>query len=390
MLPAPAASLLGRLMGAFSRRHGLPQRGGNEVALLEGGHRFLAACREGIRGARAHLRLEMYIWADDVVGREMVELLKEALARGVKVTGLVDGVGSLGFGAQMQALNAAGAQLHWFHPLRIDRPLWMMNRRNHRKLLIVDGVEAYLGSANWGLDYAPDQNPEAFVDLGLALRGPSVEDLVADFGQAWAAALGDAPGFPPAPGPPCHTGSWTGGVDVQVLSNVRHRRVFRRHLGLLLSGAQARVQVANAYFVPGPRFVRLLRRLAARGVKVEILVPGHTDSALVQAAGRYAYGRLLGAGVKVWERQGRMLHAKALVVDGTWIQVGSTNLDPRSYDLNLELQVVLRHALLAERVSASMDAQLAQSRPVDARAWAERPWTQRLREAFAYRIRWLL
>ncbi|HJW09539.1 MAG TPA: phosphatidylserine/phosphatidylglycerophosphate/cardiolipin synthase family protein [Holophagaceae bacterium] len=378
------------MLRIFSRRHGIPLRSGNEAALLEGGHRFLEACRQGIRGARAHLRLEMYIWADDAVGREMAALLKEAMARGVKVVGLVDGMGSLGLGSLLQDLQAAGAQLRWFHPLRFDRPPWLMNRRNHRKLLVVDGVEAYLGSANWGLDYAPDQNPEAFVDLALALRGPVVEDLVADFEEVWRRAVGPAPALPPAPGPACFEGPWLQDVQVQALSNVRSRRVFRRHLALLLSRAGSRVQVANAYFVPGPLLIRLLRRLARRGVAVEILVPGRTDSALVQAAGRYAYGRLLSAGVKVWERQGRMLHIKALAVDGVWIQVGSTNLDPRSYDLNLELQVMIRHPVLSERVARLMEQQMAESVAVDPVAWERRSWRQRIQEAFAYRISWLL
>ncbi|HXC16788.1 MAG TPA: phospholipase D-like domain-containing protein, partial [Holophagaceae bacterium] len=184
LLSDPVHALRARLLLRAAHRYGMPLREHNAVGLLPGGDAIFEATLALIQGAARDLRFEMYIWANDPAGREIMEALRAARARGVAVRGLVDAVGSWGAGAMVGELRASGADIRWFHPVASWRPM-LWNRRNHRKLLIADGAEAVVASANWGLDYRPSENKEAFLDVGLVLRGPSVPDLVADFGSAW-------------------------------------------------------------------------------------------------------------------------------------------------------------------------------------------------------------
>lgn len=369
----------------------MPLREGNQVGLLPGGDAILEATLTLIRRARRELRFEIYIWEDDATGREVQAALREALGRGVAILGLVDALGSWRAGRMVSELRAAGADLRWFHPVASWRPrLW--NRRNHRKLLIADGVELVLGSANWGMDYRPSGNREAFLDVGLALRGPSVADALEDFAAVWRRSEGSPPPPPAVGGGPMWDGPWHGEAQVQLVSSaVSHPRMrLRRHFSLLLSQVRRELLIANAYFLPGPRILRRLRRLAARGRRVVLLLPGVTDQAFVQAASRHIYGQLLGGGVRILERAGTMLHAKAVLLDGEALLAGSANLDPRSFRHNLELNILVRQPALVAEARGHFEAQLAQARPCDPAAWAGRSWRARAWSWFAYRFRWWL
>ena len=393
LLPDSLQALMRRrLLMRAAHRHGMPLREGGEAALLPGGDAILDATLALIRGASRDLRFEMYIWADDAVGRELAEALKGAVARGVAVHGLVDGVGAWSARAMVVELRAAGADLRWFHPVAPWRPkLW--NRRNHRKLLIADGAEAVVGSANWGLDYRPSENPKAFLDLGVALRGASVGDLVEDFASAWRRAGGGAAAPVTAlDHGPLWKGPWRGDALVQIVSSAAPggRVRLRRHFRLLLSQVREELLVANAYFIPGLPMLRRLGSLARRGRRVVLLLPGASDQAFVQAASRHIYGPLLRSGVRILERERRMLHAKAAVLDGEALFTGSANLDPRSFRLNLELNVFLKQAELVAEARALLEAQLPLSQEIAMEDWARRSWIARAWSWFAYQFRWWL
>ena len=392
LLPDPLEVVRRRLLLRAAHRQGLPLREGNQVGLLPGGDEILEATLALIRRARRDLRFEIYIWEDDATGREVQAAFREALARGVAVRGLVDAIGSWGAGRLVSELRAAGADIRWFHPVASWRPrLW--NRRNHRKLLIADGAELVLGSANWGMDYRPSGNREAFLDVGLALRGPSVADALEDFATVWRRSEGsDPPPAVPAEGGPLWGGPWHHEAQVQLVSSAapRQRRRLRRHFRLLLSQVRSELLIAHAYFIPGPRILRRLRRLAARGCRVVLLLPGVTDQAFVQAASRHIYGQLLKGGVRILERAGTMLHAKAVLLDGEALLTGSANLDPRSFRLNLELNVLVRQPALVAEARAHFEAQLAQARACDPAAWAGRSRWGRAWSWFAYQFRWWL
>ncbi|HTL98434.1 MAG TPA: phosphatidylserine/phosphatidylglycerophosphate/cardiolipin synthase family protein [Holophagaceae bacterium] len=392
LLPDPLQAARARFWLRGAHRHGMPLREGNAAGLLPGGDAILDACLALIRGARRDLRFEMYIWSDDAAGRELALALRAALDRGVAVRGLVDAVGSWGSGAMVAELRAAGADLRWFHPVAGWRPkLW--NRRNHRKLLIADGMEAIVGSANWGLDYRMAENPKAFLDLGVVLRGPSVADLGEDFRAAWRRSEHETPP-PPEPGMegPIWPGPWREGALVQVVSSAapRGQAFLRRHFRLLLSQVRAELWVANAYFIPGFIVLRRLRNLARRGRRVILLLPGASDQPFVQAASRHVYGALLEAGVRIFEREHRMLHAKAALLDGEALFTGSANLDPRSFRHNLELNVLVRQPEIAAEARALFEAQLPLSKEREAAAWPRRPAWARAWSWFAYQFRWWL
>lgn len=385
--PDPREVLRRRRLLRQAHRLELPLREGNALRLLEEGADILSATRALIQGARAALAFEIYIWADDAVGRDLALLLREAHRRGVRVRGVVDGVGSWGALPLIRELQAEGLDLRIFHPPSLLNSLRVWNRRNHRKLVVRDGAEAVVGSANWGMDYATDWNPLGFHDLGLQVRGPVVHDLQEDFERAWARAGGTPE--PPAPVAPLGAGEgWIREVPVQVVSSLRRRgpAAFTRHAQLLLAEARSEVRLLHAYFVPSRGILAGLVRAARRGVRVEVLVPGHTDQPFVQAAGRHAYGELLAAGVGIWERPSRMLHAKVAVVDGAWVSMGSANLDARSARFNLELNLHVQSPELARQLQVVAEALKTESHPCDPERWRRRSlwrrWGQRLAWAF--------
>ncbi len=373
-------------------RLGLPLRDDNAVSLLDSGSAILAATKSLIRAARHSLYFEIYIWADDAVGREIAALLRDAKTRGVDVRGVVDALGSWGSAALLSDLDEAGVSLLRFHPVAPWRRFRIMNRRNHRKLLICDGKEAIVGSANWGMDYDERANPKAFLDEGVVLRGPIVKDLGEDFDKVWRRAGGGFFEQPVGADTRIWPGPWIEPVTVQLVTSAGRRgtRAIRQHLRLLLSQVQRELLIANAYFVPGVSLTKMLCRAAKRGVAVRILVPGHSDSGFVQAAGRASYGKLLESGVRIFERQGRMLHSKAGVFDDGLALIGSGNMDPRSFSLNLELSLAIHHPGVAAELRRIFEAYRTESVEIQAEVWARRPWWHRVYEQFAYQFRWLL
>ena len=390
--PLAAIRAFRRRLASFGGRDAYAPRDGNAVALYVGGGAILEACRELIRSAARTVDIEMYLWSDDAVGNGMVDLLLEAVRRGVTVRAVYDAIGCIGATAHLERLAAGGARVVAFHPFLPWRWRGNPNHRNHRKLLLIDDTAAVLSSANWGLDYAPESNPAAFVDAGLGVAGPVVADLAADFRRIFA-IVGETlpepsaprPGLPP-PGEPI------GGVTAQVLSGITRgdRNPIRQVYTFLLKTARSEVVIVNAYFVPGRRFVRLLGKAAQRGVSVSLHLPGRTDQRFVQAATRSTYGRLLRAGVQVFESEARAIHAKAAWVDGAILVLGSANIDPRSFVHNLELNLNVHSPYLVTSLAAAGAGSLLSGRAVDLAAWQRRPLATRLLQHLAYQLRaWL-
>jgi phosphatidylserine/phosphatidylglycerophosphate/cardiolipin synthase-like enzyme len=393
VLPDPARAAWRRFLLRFSHQHGLPVREGNAVDLLLGGAGLLDATRDLIRGARASLRFEMYIWKPDGVGEELADLLVEALGRGVRVHGVVDHLGSLGAAPLVARVQAAGGELRFFHPVGLWRPLRIWNRRNHRKAVIADRAEAVVGSGNWGEEYDLRFTAEAYLDLGLRLRGPTVADLDEDFRRVWRRTGGADPGPAasaetplPWPCPPCQ------GATVQLVTSLGRFgvRAIRRHTEFLVRQAQGRLWIANAYFIPTLRLRRLLARAARRGVDLRLLLPGVSDNPVALAASRAGYGALLKAGARILERDRRFLHAKAALVGRDYALIGSANLDSRSFRHNLELNLLVQHPDLARRLEEAFEAQVPESRVVTLADWEARSWWTRLWQRAAYGLRWWL
>ena len=373
----------------FGRRNRLPLSEGNAVRPLVQGDLILEATRRLIDEATSSLCVEMYIWAPDATGRDLLARLQAAQGRGVRVRCVVDHFGSW---EMTDLLEGSGLDVRFYHPIGRRLPWQHWHRRNHRKLVIADG-RAVLGSANWAEAYDCSLNRACYRDLGVEVSGPVVADLRSDFQRSWVRA-GGSPFREPVPETaPALVGEagWIHPVSIQVLSSLNGGgRALRRHLFVVLRQLREWALITNAYFVPDPQLLRLLQRTARRGVAVEVLVPGDTDHPFVQAASRATFGRLLRAGARIRERQARMFHAKAALLDGELVVIGSANLDSRSFRHNLELNLLVRSAGLVEAFREAIAPDLAASALWTLEAWEALPAWRRALQRFAYLFWWWL
>lgn len=334
-----------------------------------------------IDAAHTSIRCETYIWSDDAVGTRFRDALTRAAIRRVRVHVLVDGAGSSALPKNYwQPLLAAGGTVHVFNPLTFRH----FSLRNHRKLLLVDDTVAITGGFNISTDYDGDGIADGWRDFGLELRDPAaLLQLAASFDSLFAdhlirhwllRRLRHGPLrrrlFYQQPGPVLFSGPRL----------VRNQ--FSRHLLATLRDARY-VRIASAYFVPGFGLRRALRAVALRGGTVELLLAGKTDVPLAQHAARSLYGPLLKAGVRIWEYQPQILHAKLALIDDS-VFVGSANLDARSLAINYELTVHIQNTRLAAEAGATFSADLLQSKAITYEAWKKsRTWFARIRGACA-------
>ncbi len=373
---------------------GRPLTTGNAVVLLKDGPVTYRAMLQAIESARNHIHLETYIFDDDAVGQRFADALLRQRQRGVAVHVIRDSVGTLYTPeAFFQRLVDGGVQVLVFNPINPAQAKgeWLLNERNHRKLLIVDGQVAFLGGINISSAYsggsfrrassARPGDPAGWRDTDLEVRGPVVADFQRLFLDTWerqhGAALPDRAYFPPL--------EKAGDQVVRAIGSSpqdEHSLIYITLLSAIAS-AQTSVRLTNAYFVPDPQLLNALEAAAGRGVDVVLVLPSQSDSWLVLNAGRSHYERLLRNGVKIHERRGAVLHSKTALVDGVWATVGSTNLDWRSFLHNHELNAVVLGAGFGEQLHAMFERDLAVSDAIVLAQWEQRPLYQRMREAFA-------
>jgi len=336
---------------------------GNRVTLLETGGAYFPALIEAIDRAVHEIHLESYIFADDATGRAVAAALGRAAGRGVAVRVLVDGFGARDFAATLGVpLRAAGAELQVYRPevarFRMRRHRL---RRLHRKLVVIDGLIAFVGGINVIDDMdTPGQTPPRF-DYAVAIEGPLLPVIHAAARHLW--QLISWANFRhrlPLPArfaiPPL-----CGEVDAALVlrDNLRHRRDIEDAYLAAIASARREVIIASAYFLPGRRFRHALMDAAGRGVRVTLLLQGRVEYLLLHYATQTFYGSLIRAGVQIVEYRKSFLHAKVAVVDAQWATVGSSNIDPFSLLLAREANVVVRHAGFAARLRASLEAAIA-------------------------------
>ena len=348
-------------------------RSGNRVRLLENGEDYFPAVFEAIRAARREVVVESFIVFEDKVGLELAAALIEAGRRGVQVDVLVDGFGSCDLTpAYCQSLAEAGVRLRSFDPAsRIFGMRANLLRRMHRKLVVVDGEVAFVGGINFSADHLAD-HPEAKQDYAVELRGP----IVADIHRFVVEAVDPRRRPPPSAAEGATPQPVAGSAQAMLVvrDNHRHRDDIERHYRAAIRSARHRIIIANAYFFPGWRLLRQLRRAARRGVEVHLILQGEPDMPIVKKAAELLYDHLQHAGIHVHEYCKRPLHGKVAVVDEDWSTVGSSNLDPLSLSLNLEANVVLRDRAFAEHLRGRLQHMIAHDcRPAEAPApsrWA--------------------
>ncbi len=371
-----------------------PLTTGNRVQLLRDGPATYRAMIDAITAARDHVNLETYILDDDEVGRRFAQALLAKQREGIQVNLIHDSVGTLGTPAAFfEKLKAGGIRVLEFNPLNpaLTRKEWELNRRDHRKLLIVDGHTAFLGGINISSVYSSGSLGTGargrggigppWRDTDLQLQGPVVAELQKLFLEAWA----DQKGPPLAPRnyfPPPRA---VGREVVRAIGSSPDEPFSRIYVTLLsaIGSAETSIRLTNAYFVPDPQLLDALEAAVRRGVDVTLLLPSQTDSWLVFHAGRSHYRRLLRAGVKIHERQGAILHAKTVLIDGVWSTVGSTNLDWRSFLHNHELNAVVLGEDFGRQMQAMFDADLAASEAITLEDWRRRPVDALFKEWFS-------
>ncbi|MEW5967642.1 MAG: cardiolipin synthase ClsB [Pseudomonadota bacterium] len=360
---------------------------GNHVRLLQGGAEFFPALIGAIDAARHEVHLETYIFNADRSGEAVRDALVRAARRGVAVRVLVDAVGSRELPQGWRdALVAAGVELMAYRPLV---PGWRANprslRRLHRKLAAIDARVGFVGGMNLIDDYEPVRFEQPRLDYSVEVQGPLIASLHRSVRRMWQRValtrLRPAPRAGVEPSWP--TDGRTRAAFV-VRDNFAHRRDIERAYLAALALAQDEILIANAYFLPGRRFRKLLVRAAARGVRVRLLVQGHTDHPFFQLAARALYRELLAAGVEIAEYHASELHAKVAVVDGHWATVGSSNIDPFSLLLAHEANVVVDDRAFAEDLRARLDAAWTGAAKLDPADWQRRPWWRRQLSEAAY------
>jgi cardiolipin synthase A/B len=339
-----------RLERAFARIADSDLRQGNAIALLKDSRENYPAWLEAIRSARTVIHFENFIVADDDTGRAFAEALIERARAGVKVRVLYDWLGS-SFRAlphYWRRLREAGIEARVFNPPRLTDPFWI--RRNHRKLITVDGRIAFVSGLCISDSWVGRNGTEPWRDTGLSLEGPVVADLDATFAESWVLA-----GMKPIPKselPHADLISPAGSVAARVISGEPGMLRTYRVDQFIAATAQRNLWLTDAYFVATTSYVQALGEAARDGVDVRILVPGSSDVPALQPVVRAGYRSLIEAGIRVYEWNGSMLHAKTAVADGRWARVGSTNLNIASWATNWELDVVVEDAGFAEAMEA--------------------------------------
>lgn len=355
---------------------------GNRVELYARGDEVYRAMWEAIDGAGESIHLEVYKLLSDRTGREFARRLKAKARAGVRVRVIYDSVGSIGADAAfIHDMRNSGAQFLEYHPVAPWRHRWSWWRRDHRKLLIVDDRVAFAGGMNVSDDHLPAElGGGDWFDMHARLEGPAVTELSRAFRQVWFKESGrwfelDLREKPRA-----------GDSLVWPAANQEflHRHRIRAAFVAALRAARREVLVANSYFIPDLRTSRALAAAARRGVNVKLLVQGKTDIKSAWYAGRYEYDYLLSRGVRIFEWQGPVLHAKCAAVDRSWCTVGSYNLDHLSLLANLEANLHVLDSGIAGRLADLLEGALAGSRELSLETWRRRPARQKFLESFFY------
>ena len=332
----------------FSRTSGAPLCDGNRVVLLKDAAENYPAWLRAIDVAQRTIHFEMYIIHEDAQGTLFAEALLRKAAEGVQVRLLYDWMG--GFGKTSRAfwnrLRAGSIDVRCYNPPRFDRPLGWLSR-DHRKTIVIDSDVAFVTGLCVGQAWVgdPARHLDPWRDTGIEVRGPAVADIEAAFAEAWAAAGAPLPanalGQPPPP---------LGDVPLRVVATVPNTAGLFRVDQLVAAMARNRLWLTDAYYGGTAPYVDALRAAARDGVDVRLLVPGASDIPLVRLFSRAGYRPLLEAGIRVYEWNGSMIHAKTAVADGRWARVGSTNLNVASWLGNRELDVIVEHEPFAREM----------------------------------------
>ncbi len=353
----------------------------DETRLLVDGAAFFAALAQRIDEARHHVHIEFYIWRDDARGNAMLDQLVAAARRGVEVRLLLDPVGSFGLRrSHFARLMEAGGKFGWFRTAHPLRNRWTFTLRNHRKLQIIDGRRCFIGGMNMGREYAgEDPAVGPWHDVQIEISGGAVRKFQMVFADDWFFATQEkllAPVYYSSPG--CAQN-----LIVQPMTDGPDGPDDPIEMSLvwMLNTARHRVWLTAGYFGPNEPLLTALQLAAARGTDVRMLVAGTSDHPMLVNIGRSYYEQLLRFGVKIYEYEAGINHAKVALVDEQWLMVGSANLDVRSMRLNFELNALVRDPATAATLEQVLARDMATSREILLEEFAKRSHWQRWKES---------
>lgn len=341
---------------AFSRAAGAPLIDGNRVRILKDAGENYPAWLEAIRAAKRHVHFENYFISEDEIGREFAEALTSKARDGVSVRLIYDWLGNFGKASRgfWAGLRAAGVDVRCYNPPQLDSPLAWLSR-DHRKMVEVDGETAFISglcvASTWGGD--PSRSIEPWRDTGVEIRGPAVAEIARSFARAWASMGSPLPDAEYATKP-----QTAGEASLRIVATEPATAGMLRLDQLVAALARKRLWLTDAYYAGTSSYVQALRAAAQDGVDVRLLVPNATDIPLLRPMSRTGYRPLLEAGVRVFEWNGTMLHAKTAVMDGHWARVGSTNLNIASWLGNRELDAVVEDQPFAQAMETLYEQDL--------------------------------
>lgn len=367
-----------------------PWREENRVELLLDGECYFPEIWAAIDAAQDYIFIELYLVESGQAADQLLQVLRNAVQRGVQVFLLLDDYGSMALNEDdRQKLQHEQIHLVYYNPLstysslrNIYRILWHKIgydlHRDHRKLIVVDGSVAFVGGLGITDEFYSPSNPEfCWRENVVKIEGPVVVDWHCLFKQAWD-RFASMPVSLPIPKPAPHKD----GQDARVaFSEGTRRNDIQRQLLKRIIKAKHHIWLCTAYFLPSWRFLRRLRRAARKGVDVRLLLPGpHTDHPIVRHAGRRHYNRLLRYGVRIFEYQPRVLHAKVLTCDN-WVSLGSNNFDHWGLTWNLEANLEVEDPAFTETIRQMFENDFAESVEITLEGWRQRAWYQRLPES---------
>jgi cardiolipin synthase len=369
---------------------GTPFTEGNAVTVLRNGDEIFPAMLDAIRSAESTVDLCTFVYWQGDIAVEFAEAMAQRARAGVRVRLLIDALGGrLIDKTLVTQMDEAGVQVEWFRKPLMKSP-FKSNHRLHRKVCIVDGRVGFTGGVGIAEEWCGDaRNESEWRDTHLRVEGPAVDGLQSAFIQNWAetgrALYDESDTFPEQP----QRGRST--VQIARGSASLGWDDMQSAFHVMLGSAQERLRIATAYFAPDDDFLETLCAAAGRGVEVDLLLPGpHADKRVCQLASEAAYARLVDAGIRVWNFQPAMMHAKVMTVDGYASVVGSSNFNRRSLDHDEEVVLIALDPDLTATLDAHLDDDFRRSELIDLSRWEERGVPQRVFEKATKPIRrWL-
>jgi len=367
------------LLSNNRKKYHYPWRSGGRYQLLVDGLQFFPIMLDAINAAQHYICLELYLMESGEVSDRFIAALASAQQRGVKIYMLLDDYGSHYMDtADRQRLWDAGVQLALYNPVRYRR-LYQNLRRDHRKLLLIDGTLAFVGGAGLTDEFMQLRRPDInWHEVMLKIEGPAIQDWLDLFSRTWQKATQT----------PCpHTAYQAAPLTENQLGRVsiaegRGRQEINRSLIKRCRTAERRIWISTPYFIISRKLRHTLRRVARQGIDVRVLVPGPiSDHPWVRHASRGYYLRLLRQGVRIFEYQPRFLHAKIQLCDN-WVSIGSSNLDRWNQHWNLDANQEIDDPQFAAQVETLFSRDFSHSEEILYQNWVIRPRWQRLREWF--------